>query len=216
MIVLRWPDEIVLPSRRVVVLGALALVAALLVLTGVWYWRSAREQQATAAYATALARLGPARSQDATPEVRAAAARELEAALQAHPSASMAAQAAFELAGLRYADRQYAQARAAYEVALARASAPTLRVLARVGIAYTWEAERDYAKAIETFNATLAEMKPGDFLYAEALIDLGRVQELAGRKDDAIQTYRRLLKDVPAWRGADDLRARLAALGATP
>jgi tetratricopeptide (TPR) repeat protein len=216
MIAIRWPDDIVLPSRRVIALGALALVAALLVIAGVWYWRSVQEQRAASAYATALARLGPARSQDATPEVRATAARELEAALQAHPSASMAAQAAFELAGLRYADRQYAQARGAYEVALARASAPTLRTLARVGIAYTWEAERDHPRAIEALNRTVAELKPGDFLYAETLTDLGRVQELAGRKDDAVQTYRRLLKDLPAWRRADEVRARLAALGAAP
>jgi hypothetical protein len=46
------------------------------------------------------------------------------------------------------------------------------------------------------------------------LIDLARAQELAGRTPDAIATYQRVLKEVPAARRADEIRARLATLGA--
>ena len=45
-------------------------------------------------------------------------------------------------------------------------------------------------------------------------MDLARAQELSGKKSEAADTYRRLLKDVPASRRADDVKARLAALGA--
>lgn len=211
-----WIERYVVPYRRVAIVAVLAALGLAAVVAGVWYWQAAEERRATATYASALARLASAGGRELAPEARAAAARDLEAALQAYPSASMAAQAAFELAGLRFADRQYAQARSAYEVALARAVSRTLRTLARLGIATTWEAERNFAKAVEAYQAALADLGPNDFQYEDTLLSLARSQELGGRRDDAVQTYRRVLKDVPKTSRTDEVRARLASLGATP
>jgi tetratricopeptide (TPR) repeat protein len=168
------------------------------------------------AYSAALTRVATASAKTAPPEVRATAVRELETVLASYPSGGMAAQAALELAGLRYADRQYAQARSAYEIAAARAGSGTLRALARAGIAGTWEAERNFGNAAEAYRAVLADLKPKEFLYEDTMVDLARVLELGGKKDDAIATYRRLLKDVPQSKRAEDVRARLASLGAAP
>lgn len=216
MTTLSLADRLLWVNRRTVVVAVIAVVAVALIVGGVWLWLSAEERRASATYATAMARLGPARARNAAPEARAVAVREIEAALASYPSASMAAQAALELGGLRFADRQYAQARSAYEVALARAGSSTLRALARVGIASTWEAERNFPNAIQACQAALAELRPKEFLYEDTLIDLARVQELAGKKDEAVASYRRLLKDVPQTRRAEDVRARLASLGASP
>jgi tetratricopeptide (TPR) repeat protein len=210
-----WRERMAWASPRGALLGAPIVIALLALGIGVWYWQAAEERRASSVYAAAMARLATARGQDAA-ATRVAAARDLEAALETYPSAGMAAQAALELASVRYADRQYAPARSAYEVALARAGSATLRTLARLGIASTWEAERDFPKAADTYRAVLGDLKPQEFQYEETLIDLARVQELAGRKDEAIQTYRRLLKDVPSTRRAEDVRTRLASLGATP
>ncbi|MGH7393193.1 MAG: tetratricopeptide repeat protein, partial [Candidatus Rokuibacteriota bacterium] len=92
----------------------------------------------------------------------------------------------------------------------------TVRTLARAGIGYAWEGEQNWAKAAEAFQAALADLKPGDFHYEELLIDLARVQEVGGQKPAAIDTYRRLLKEVPGSLRADDVRTRLASLGAAP
>ena len=207
---LDWPTTrtLVLVAAVVVVLGGAA--------TAVWYWLSAQQARATTAYAEALGRAQTTRSPQASPETRAAAARDLEAALQRYPTASMAPQAAYELAGLRYADRQYAAARSAYEIAAGRSAAGTVRTLSRVGIAYTWEAERNFPKAIETLQGLLGTLHPGDFFYEELLLDLAAAQELAGRKDNAVETYRRILKDVAKTRRAEEIHTRLARLGATP
>ena len=213
---LAWPDRLAFLDRRTVVTAALVVVAAAVIAGGIWFWLSAEERRASAAYASAMVRLGTARARNAPPEARATAARELETALSSYPSATMAAQAAFELGSLRFADRQYAQARSVWEVAVARAGSPTLRALARAGIGGTWEAERNFANAIQAYQAALGDLKPKAFLYEDTLIDLGRAQELAGKKDDAVATYRRLLKDVPQTRRGEDVRARLASLGATP
>jgi tetratricopeptide (TPR) repeat protein len=145
--------------------------------------------------------------------VRETAVRELESALQQYPSSPMAAQGAFELGNLRYASRQYAQARAAYEIAVAKASRGTIATLARTGIGYTWEAERNFGKAADTYRAALGGLKPQDFFYEELLFDLGRTQEQAGQKNEAIETYRRLVKEMPRTARAEEARARLATLG---
>jgi tetratricopeptide (TPR) repeat protein len=202
-------------SARLLVIASIVVLVIAGLFGGVLYWLNVQQARATTAYAEALVRAQAGRTAQATPEARAAAARAIEAVLQRYPTAGMAGQAAYELAGLRYTDRQYAAARSAYEIAAGRSPGTTLQTVSRVGIAYTWEAERNYPKAIESFQALLAEARPSDFLYEDLLIDLAVAQELAGRRDDAVQSYRRILKDVPKTRRAEDIRARLASLGAT-
>lgn len=204
-----------LPSWRVLAIAGAAVLAVLLVAGGIWLWADAQHQRSLAAYAGALTQVQAIQQPQASAEAKAAAVTALESVLQRYPSASAAPQAAYELGNLKYLAKQYGAARSAYEVVLRQASGPpTLRRLSRVAIAYTWEAERDYARAIQTLQETLADLKPGDFLQEDTLVDLARVQELAGRRDDAIATYRRVLTN-PRSRRLDDVRARLASLGAS-
>jgi tetratricopeptide (TPR) repeat protein len=207
---------LVRPSGRVLALGAGAVVLLAALGAAGWMWSAAQEARASAAYAPVLARLASTPGLPPSAEARAIAERDLEAALARYPSAAVAGEAAYSLGNLRYAGRDYPRARAAYEVAIARTSSATMRTLARSGVAYTWEAERNFAKATEAFQAALGGLRPTDFYYEELLIDLARVQELAGRRDDAIQTYRRVLRDVPKGLRADDVLSRLASLGSAP
>jgi hypothetical protein len=205
-----------LPASRTLAIAAAAVVVVGLLAAGGWYWYHAAEQEASATYAAAMAQAQAARAPQAAPAARAAAATALEGALQRHPSSAMTAAAAYELAGLRFADGQHAAARSAYEVALARGAGPTIRTLSRLGIGYTWEAERNWAKAAEVFQAVTTDLKPADAFWEQGLLDLARVQELGAKKDDAIQTYRRLLKEAARSARADEVRMRLASLGAAP
>jgi tetratricopeptide (TPR) repeat protein len=204
-------------SWRMVAGVAIAVVVVAALAVGAWFWLDAQARRAEAAYAGALAKLAP-RSGPDTPKgpEQQAAGQDLEAVLAQYPSASMAPLAAYELGNLRYGERDFARARGAYELALARAGSPTVRVLARAGLGYAWEAERNAAKATEAFQAALAEVKPGEFMYDELLLDLARVQAAADRKDDAISTYRRFLKELPRSPRIDEAKGRLARLGATP
>ncbi|PYN04905.1 MAG: hypothetical protein DME02_20835 [Candidatus Rokuibacteriota bacterium] len=114
-----------------------------------------------------------------------------------------------------YAARQWAPARGAYEIAAARGASPTVRALARTSIGYTWEAERDWAKAIETFQAVARELGPRDFLFDEVQFALARVQELGGKPADAITTYERVLKDTPTAPRIEEAKQQLMRLGAS-
>jgi len=208
--------RLTLPSWRTLGIAAIAVLALALVGGGVWFWNASQQQRGSAVYAEALTRHRAAEAPQATPEVRAAAMRDLERVLADYPANLMAPQAAYLLGNLRFNSGQYAPARAAYQVTAARASSGTMLTLARAGIGYAWEAERKFPEAARAFEAALADLKPTSFYYEELLSDLARTQERAGQKDAAIATYRRLLKDVPKSARIPEVRTRLASLGATP
>jgi tetratricopeptide (TPR) repeat protein len=208
--------RLTLPSWRTIGIAAGATVVVALIGLGVWFWSAAREQRGAAAHAEAILRARPTADPQVPIEARDAAIRDLEQVLAEHPGNGMAPQAAYLLGNLRFASKQYDRARAAYQVALARAGGGTIGTLSRAGIGYTWEAEKKLPEAAQAFEAGLAELKPSAFYYEELLVALARVQDAAGQKDAAVATYRRLLKDVPRSTRAADTRQRLAVLGAAP
>lgn len=203
-----------LPSPRTLFVAAAAVVAAGLIAVAGWFWYSSGQQRAMSAYAAALMQAQSAQGQQATPDAREAAIRGLESALTQYSSGPGAAEVAYQLGNLRFESQQYAQSRGAWELAVAQGATRTLKALSLGGVAYTWEAERNYPKAVEAFKTALTGVGPKDFYYEELLLGLGRTQELAGQKAEAIATYRRALSELTQSRRAEEIRARLAALGA--
>jgi tetratricopeptide (TPR) repeat protein len=206
--------RLTLPTGRTLIIAGIALLAIVASSAGGWYWHTVSQRHAMAAYAEAMTRAQAALSPQATADARAAGIRELETALTQYPSGPGAAQVAYELGSLRYDAQQYAQARGAWDIAVAQGAPRTLQALSLGGVAYTWEAERNYAKAVDAFKIALIGLGPKDFFYEELILGLGRTQELAGQKAEAIATYRRALGELAQSRRVDEIKARLAALGA--
>ena len=196
------------------IIGGIALLVLMAFGAGGWYWRSVSQRHAMAAYADALTRAQSALSGQASTEARVGAIRDLETVLTQYPSGPGAAQVAYELGSLLYDAQQYAQARGAWDIAVAQGPPRTLKALSLGGMAYTWEAERNYPKAVDAFKVALTGLGPKDFYYEELILGLARTQELAGQKAEAIATYRRALGELAQSRRVDEIKARLAALGA--
>ena len=112
------------PTRTLGVAGAVAIVLAVAIAGG-WYWYDTQQRRVAAAYAEVLTRVYAAQSPQAPADERARAQQALEQILAQHPSAGPVAEAAYELGNLRYAARQWAPARGAYEIAAARGTSPT-------------------------------------------------------------------------------------------
>ena len=205
-----------LPSARALVLGVVVVVFVLAAAAGAWYWYDAQQRRVAAAYAEVMTRVYAAQNPQAPADARARAQQELERLLTEHPSATPVAEAAYELGNLRYAAGQWAPARGAYEIALARGRSNTVRMLSRTSIGYTWEAERDWAKAIAAYQAVARDLGPKDFLYDDVQLSLARVQELGGKPADAIATYERLLKAAPNGLRVEEAKQQLMRLGGTP
>jgi tetratricopeptide (TPR) repeat protein len=203
-----------IPSWRVLaVVGAVVVVLGGAVLSA-WLWISIQQRRGLEAFASAMIKVQSGLAPNSDPAAKTEAVRDLEAALNQQPPASAVAQVTYELANLKYEAQQYPASRSAYELT-ARGSSPTLARLALVSVGYTWEVQKEYLKAIEAFEKALASLKPGEFLHDDLMMDLARVQELAGRQDDAVKTYRRVVEDRKS-RLSDEARGRLAALGVAP
>jgi tetratricopeptide (TPR) repeat protein len=204
-----------LPPVRTLVLAGVVLVGVAAAASGGWYWYDVQQRRVAGAYAEVMTRVYAAQAPQASADTKASAQRDLEQILTQYPSAAPVGEAAFELGNLRYAARQWAPARGAYEIALARGGSPTVRALVRTSIGYTWEAERDWGKAIDAFQALARDLGPKDFLYEEVLFALARVQELGGKRPDAIATYQRLLKEAAGSARGEEARQHLTSLGGT-
>jgi tetratricopeptide (TPR) repeat protein len=201
-----------LPWRLIGIAAGGVLIVAVAALGG-WYWYQRSQAEVLAAFAETMTRVREAQGPQAGPEARQNAVRALETTLMAHPSSAPAPQAALELGNLKFQNRDYAGARAAYDIAAAKNPGPTVRTLARAGTGHAWEAERNLPSALAAYRAALEGVGPQDFLYEELMMDYARVQEGTGDRTGAVDTYQRLLKERPSARRADDVRTRLASLG---
>ena len=197
---------------RGALVGLAVLVGVAILTAGGWAWYRAAETRSFQAFAETSTLVQRAQEPAATAEDRDRAIRALDGFIAEHSRSSLVPQAAYRLGNLRYAAGQYGPSRGAFELALAKGASGALRTLTAAAIGYTWEAEKQYGKADAAFQAALRSLGPRDFLYEELLTDLARVQESAGNPKGAIETYRRVLRDVPDSRRADDIRGRIAAL----
>ena len=201
------------PWTRWVIFGLAVVIVAGLGWAGWAAWNTRYEAQGGLAFAQARAFVGQAQTPDAPADARERADKALQAVIADYPHLSSVAQAAYLLGSLRFAATQYSQARASYELARAKAGSSSLASLAALDIGYCWEAEKNYDAAENAYQSAISGVKPQDFLYEEAMVDKGRVQELGGKRAAAVETYQRLLKELPDSRRAEELRSRVASLG---
>jgi len=192
---------------------ALIILAAVGLGWGGWMvWSTRAESHGAVALAQARFLLAQAQTPNAVPEAKERAQKALEDVVAEYPRLSSGAQAAYQLGNLRFAAGQYPQARAAFQVARSRARSASLASLASLGIGFTFEAEKNYEAAEKSFAETVKGASPKDFLYEEAMSDMARVQELGGKRAAALETYQKILKELPDGRRAEELRARVATL----
>jgi tetratricopeptide (TPR) repeat protein len=189
------------------------VVALGLLATAGWLWLRTEDARGQAALAAAAETVQQGEGPLATAEARQKAVAALQAVLAQYGRSSAAVQAAYQLGNLQYQAGDYAAARAAFELALAKGAEGSLRTLCASGVGYTWEAEKNYANAVTAYEAAARGVGPKQFYFEEAQLDLARAQALAGRPAEARATYERLLKEAPDSRRGDEIRGRLAALG---
>jgi tetratricopeptide (TPR) repeat protein len=192
-----------------VLAGVLVVVVAA---AGAWAWYRSQESRGLAALVEATTLAQQAEGPLAPPEARAKAIAALDAVIAQYPRLSAIPQASYQLGNLKYAAGQYAQARAAYEISVAKSTPGTIRTLAAMGVGYTWEVEKNYANAALAYEAAGKGLGAKDFLYEEAHMADARAQELSGKPDIALEIYRRLLRDFPDNRRAEEIRTRVAGL----
>ncbi len=205
-------DVLERPGVRLALKIAVAVVALAALVGAGWLWLRAEDGRGQAALASTADLVQEAVGPQATADTRQKAIIALQTVLDQHGRSSVASQAAYQLGNLQYQAGDFAAARSAYQVALAKGATASMRTLAASGIGYTWEAQKNYANAMAAYDAVVRDVGPRQFFHEEALLDLARAQTLAGKPGEAISTYERLLKDAPDTRRAADIRAKILEL----
>lgn len=208
--VLDWLRE--QPWIRWVVLGLGAVIVVGIGWAGWTTWKSRYESQGSMAFAQARTLVAQAQTPGAAAGARERAETALQGVIADYPRLSSVAQAAYLLGSLRFGAAQYPLARSSFELARAKAGSGSLAALAGLNIGYCWEAEKNYEAAEKAYLSAISGAKPKDFLYEEAMVGAARAQELGGKRALAVETYQRLLKDVPDSRRAEEIRSRVASL----
>jgi tetratricopeptide (TPR) repeat protein len=202
--------------ERPPILWAVYAGAVLAVFGAVWggwaLWKTRYEAQGSIALTQARALAAQSQAPGASAETRQRAEKALQDTITEYPRLSSVGQAAYLLGSIRFASGQYASARSAFELARDKAGSPTLAALAALDVGYCWEGEKNYEAAEKAYQAAISGSSPKGFLYEEAMLDIARAQDLGGKRAAAIETYQRLLKDLPESRRAEEFRSRMASL----
>ncbi len=199
------------PAARWAALGVLAVLVILAGVAGAWAVVQHRAATARQGFVLAAAVYRDAMG-GADAAQLGAAETALKEFLKAHPRAADAPVAWYALGNVEYRRGAYQAAIAAFGEA-ARDTG-SIGTLSRLGMGYAWEAEKQPARALEAYQQGLQGRDPKQFLYAELLLGVARAQEQLQQQTAAIETYRRLLREVPDTPRAEEVRARLAILGA--
>jgi TolA-binding protein len=224
--VLEWTADYVATNRRRVAFAAIALVAAFMAALGVRSWLASRAAAASflagemiqtyrSPVAAALEDLPPAAGVRTfgTPEERDARVLEYAEAILARYGRTAAAPKALYYKGLSLSGLgREEEARAALEELLRRHPRDFVAPLARLHLGRSLAAAGRPGEALVHYLA-VADDTRGGFPREEGLLGVARCQEALGEKEEARQTYRRILADFPDSDYQLEARRRLEELG---
>lgn len=203
---LKEPDEFITFSGRLIqfgmtykkqlIYGLAALVLVLAVFSGMRYLNKRSENQASNALGDLLKTYADAESQKDGLKTYNAVADGFKTVLDKYANRSAGKLARLLFADVCYNAAKYDQAIAQYEKALKDYDDfPWVKDLALSGLAYCYEAKKDFATAAKYFQM-VADNAESAF-NSEALMDLGRVLAAAGDSEKSRATYQKLIKEHP-------------------
>jgi TolA-binding protein len=224
----RRAREAVQTRRRETTAALVALLVIGVVSIGYWAYRERVRTRAHALLASALAvqeaRIGPPTAPGAgavsTPsfaterERSLAALTKFKAAADAYPSTDAGIFARYMEATTSMALGNAADAARAYQQVIDRGGDAIYGQMARLGLAEAQARAGQYDQAINTFKQ-LAQRKDGPLPVDGILMQLGRAYRDAGKRDDAQQTFNRLVEDYPQSPFAGDAKRELDGLKKT-
>jgi TolA-binding protein len=208
----------------IVVVAAVVGVAAI----GAFAWRERVQAKAHTLLADALsvrdARVGPPPAPGTPPtggvsfatdrERAQAALTKFKVAADAYPSTDAGLYARYQQAAMYMSLGNPSQAIATYQQVIDRAANSIYGQMARLGVAEAQAGAGQYEQAITAFKE-LSLRRDGPWPVDGILMQLGRAYLNAGKRNDAQQTFNRLVEEFPESPYTSDARRELENLKKT-
>jgi len=208
-------------TAAIVAVAAVVAVAAI----GYYAWHERVQGKAHSLLAEALsvrdARVGPAPAPGTPPpggpsfaterERAQAALTKFKAAADAYPSTDAGLYARYQEAAMQMAVGNPSQAITTYQQVVNRAANSIYGQMARLGIAEAQASAGHYEQAITLFKE-LSLRRDGPWPVDGILMQLGRAYLDAGKRNDAQQTFNRLVEEFPESPYTSDARRELENL----
>ena len=192
-----------------IVVGALVVVACLLVATsGFFVFRASRETKARSLYEQAVA-LYPADSTgNISPLAYAASAAKLEELKERYRSTKVGLNALVDLGNIYFQQAEYDRAITCYSDFLQRAGlSHSLHDQVLESLGETQEAKGAWQVALEVYQRLASEGAP--VYKTQAQLYIGRVYESIGNQQEAMTRYQNYLKENPAALDGEWIRTKL-------
>lgn len=205
---------------------ALFLLVLILLVGGYTWWRSAREGQANAALASALAVYEmpvvpvappapgspppvpqPGTFQTEQQKLDASLPKFLEAA-DAHPNSTAGIAARFHAAAILAAQGKHPEAEQRYKEVVDKAGSTIYARTARLGMAASQVAQGKFDAAIAIYSE-LSRDTGSTLPLDSVLTHLGRAYARAGKKEEAIRSFTRVVDEFPQSAYAADARREM-------
>jgi len=205
----------------------LIALIGVIVLVGLYaWWRSAANAEANERLAAALATYGtpvvapeppkpgsppplprPGTFQSEEERLSASLPKFIEAA-NANPDSRPGITARFHAAGILAAQGRHAEAEQQYREVISKAGSSIYSVTARLGLAQTLLAQDKFDDAIAIYTE-LSRDKNSLLPLDTVLFQLGRAYARAGKKEDAVRSFTRVVDEFPQSAYAADARREI-------
>src|SRR5713101_2409606 len=188
-----------------VIVGAIGLVALILMIVGVRFYFNYQDRQIAEAFYQASTAFDH--------KDYASARSEFAALAEAHPHSSLGRLAMFYLGNAYMADNEAKPARDAFQKYLAADDRPAFREMALMQLGVADENLADFTGARKAYGEAYAMKGPE---RGRADLDVARLLARQGDKPAAIAAYQRFLRENPFSQDRGDVIDALAQLGVAP
>lgn len=144
-----------------------------------------------------------------------AAVTAFQAVANAYPSTDSGIAATYQAAAAELSLGKLPEAEKGFQDVITDAPKSLYGPLARLGLAGTYAAEKQYDKAIQLYN-DLAAQRDSSLPVDGILMQLGRTYLEAGKRSDAQQTFNRLVEEYPESPFTGDARREIETLKKAP
>ena len=191
------------------IVGAVgAVVAVILVITGVLYYKNQTEDRAAALLGKTITAYNALKKDESAAAALEAVKKEFKSIVDKYGSTAAGESALMMYGDVCYQTKNYDEAISAYEKALDAMGKTSFRSMIINGLAYAYEGKENYEQAADWFRKIASDESA--VLRDQALFNLSRMYKKLGKPDQEKEALQQLIAEFPDSMYADPAGDKIA------